>query len=435
MSVATSISSIGYVGNNSTVTPYAVPFPFFVDSDLVVVKTDALGVDTILALSTDYTVAGVGGPSGTVTTLAAIDATHKVTIYRDVAATQPLQYEEADDFAAASHESGLDRATYLAQQNARKLAAAFRLRESDGATNAFAKVLSALIGIGPDGLAKMFTGADIQALLNLPATVIDQPTKTFLNAAARASATPDFIGQVGCQIDTATVYLGTSMVTGGWTLYDFSVAPGSVGTTQIANLAVTVGKLAAVLDLSGKTVILPNLSVTPAMLSATLDLSGKTLTLPAVAVQAHTPAGSVVQTQYVETKTRSTLSGSNFVADDTSPTISWGHLILSKAMACSSVSNNVTIQGTLHIADASANNFGFAVFADSTLIAVGWSQDSNGDPMTFCFQHSPSSTAAITYTVRCAATGNLNVNGAKYSYGPYLGTNAVTNMIIQEIKG
>ena len=268
MSVATSTSKIAYVGNNSTVTPYAVPFPFFDSSDLVVIKTDALGVDTILALTTDYTVTGAGGTSGTVTSVAAIPATNTVTIYRDLPATQPLQYEEADDFPAASHERGLDRATYLVQQALRKLDASFKLRESDGSTNSFAKVLSALVGIGADGLAKMFTGPEIQVLLNLPATVVDQPTKTFLNAAARASAVPDFLGQVGIQLDTSVLYSSSGVTAGAWV------------AVPLLDGTVTAAKLAAILDLSAKTITLPNLAVTAAMLAATLDLSGKTLTLP-----------------------------------------------------------------------------------------------------------------------------------------------------------
>ena len=55
---------------------------------------------------------------------------------------------------------------------------------------------------------------------------------------------------------------------------------GSIATDDIANNAVTAGKLATTLDLSGKTVTLANGSVTAGQLATTLDLTGKTVTLP-----------------------------------------------------------------------------------------------------------------------------------------------------------
>jgi len=58
----------------------------------------------------------------------------------------------------------------------------------------------------------------------------------------------------------------------------------SIATDEIADGAVTAGKLASTLDISSKTVTLPATSVTAGMLAATLDLSSKTLTLPNTSV-------------------------------------------------------------------------------------------------------------------------------------------------------
>lgn len=62
------------------------------------------------------------------------------------------------------------------------------------------------------------------------------------------------------------------------------MADDSVVTAAILDLNVTASKLASVLDLSSKTVILPNASVTAAMLVSPLDLSTHTVILPSVAV-------------------------------------------------------------------------------------------------------------------------------------------------------
>lgn len=43
--------------------------------------------------------------------------------------------------------------------------------------------------------------------------------QTFTDNAARASATPQYLGQLGVQINTSDIYIGTSLVAGGWTIY------------------------------------------------------------------------------------------------------------------------------------------------------------------------------------------------------------------------
>lgn len=43
--------------------------------------------------------------------------------------------------------------------------------------------------------------------------------QTFTDNAARASQTPLYLGQLGVQINTGDIYIGTSLVAGGWTIY------------------------------------------------------------------------------------------------------------------------------------------------------------------------------------------------------------------------
>lgn len=43
--------------------------------------------------------------------------------------------------------------------------------------------------------------------------------QTFTDNAARASATPQYLGQLGVQINTSDLYIGTSLAAGGWTIF------------------------------------------------------------------------------------------------------------------------------------------------------------------------------------------------------------------------
>lgn len=43
--------------------------------------------------------------------------------------------------------------------------------------------------------------------------------QTFADSAARMSATPDFLGQLGVQINSQEIYIGTSLAVNGWTIY------------------------------------------------------------------------------------------------------------------------------------------------------------------------------------------------------------------------
>lgn len=442
MSVATSISTISYTGNNSTVTAYSVPFPFLANSDLVVVKKlTATGAETTLTLTTDYTVSGAGNAEGgAIVTVAAIPNTYTVTIFRNIEAVQPLSYIEADNFPAASHEQALDRLTFLSQQNGRKLDAAFKLSETDGSLARFAKVLSALVGIDADGTPKMFTGAMIQTLLNLPATVIDQPTKTFANAAQRTAATPDFLGQVGVQLDTATIYTGTSIAAGGWTAYDFTLASESVGTTQLAALAVTAAKIAAdavttakILDANVTAAKLASDSVTTTKI---LDANVTTAKIADGAVtQAKIASGAVVQTVQASYTSQQAVT-SVIPDDDTIPTVSEGAQLISQSFTPQSATNKVLVKFHAPVVSCNSKHALFTVFRGSTCLGIATcsTYSVTAANASLCILDSPASTSAQTYSVRCGpgSSGTIGINGTTGSrlYG---GVAAVT-LTLQEIK-
>jgi hypothetical protein len=125
MTVQSATSRADYDGNGVTVD-FAVPFRFLDKTHLQVIRSViATGVETVLTLDsggTDgYTVTGAGSASGgevTVVTppVGAGDTQERITILRDVPATQLLDFIANDAFPAESHERVLDQLTMLHQQ-------------------------------------------------------------------------------------------------------------------------------------------------------------------------------------------------------------------------------------------------------------------------------------------------------------------------------
>lgn len=443
MSVSTATSTVSYTGNNSTVTAYVVPFTFFDSSDLVVVKRlTATGVETTLTETTDYVVTGGDGAAGSLVTVAAIPNTYTVVIYREIPVTQPLSYIEADDFPAASHEEALDRLTYIAQQNARRLALAFRVTEASGELDPIEIIVNGLVGTDANGNAVMLTGSQVQTLLNLPATVIDQPTKTFADASARGSATPDFLGQVGVQLDTSTIYTGTSIAAGGWTVYNFTVAADSVDTANIKNSAVTAAKIAT--D-AVETAKIKDLNVTAAKLAAdaveTAKIKDANVTTAKLAdgavTSAKVAAGAVVQVlQDVETDVVGVTA--TIPLDNSVPQVSEGYEILSQAITPASATDKVLVSTKVHFGSNSSINVVVAVFRGSTCIAADSVGSNNHGSIYIELLDSPASASEQTYSVRVGNTDGASLFGVNAqpsaATARVFGGVSQTTLILKEIK-
>lgn len=105
-----------YNGNDVTVD-FATSFYFLDETDLSVLVIDSDGTINTQELTTDYTVAGAGEPSGgTVTMIVAPATGQTVRILRIMDLTQDTDYIEGTAFPATTHESALDKLTLLVQQ-------------------------------------------------------------------------------------------------------------------------------------------------------------------------------------------------------------------------------------------------------------------------------------------------------------------------------
>ena len=125
MTVSSLVNKVIFTGDGATLV-FAYTFVIFEDANLEVKIVDTVtGVETLLVLTTDYTVSGAGNPpSGVqeVTLLltgqlsSAPSATDEIVIARIMPLTQLIDYVENDPFPAETHEEGLDRGIMIDQQ-------------------------------------------------------------------------------------------------------------------------------------------------------------------------------------------------------------------------------------------------------------------------------------------------------------------------------
>ncbi len=117
MTVSTSSNRADHTGNGSAST-FSFTFRIFANTDLLVTKADADGVETVLTLTTDYTVSGAGSYNGGSITLVAgaLPNGHTLTILRELDITQETDLRNQGSFFAETHEDVFDRHTMVMQQ-------------------------------------------------------------------------------------------------------------------------------------------------------------------------------------------------------------------------------------------------------------------------------------------------------------------------------
>ncbi|MBM2886673.1 hypothetical protein JFK97_19975 [Chromobacterium phragmitis] len=128
-----------YLGND-VATAFTFAFKVFSASDLQVVRTDAAGVESTLALTTDYTVAlnsnQDSNPGGTVTLVAgALVSGTKLTITSSIIPLQATDLTNQGGFYPKVITNALDKLTILIQQLLNGLGRSIKLPISDSAMN------------------------------------------------------------------------------------------------------------------------------------------------------------------------------------------------------------------------------------------------------------------------------------------------------------
>lgn len=149
MTVSTSYDPLTYTGNGVT-TAFAVTWSFDAAADLVVTeRVIATGAETVKTLTTDYTVSGGSGSTGTVTAVSAPAATVQWVISRSTTRSQAVDYAANDDFPAETHEGALDKLTRVDQEQDGDLAKTLKFPGTDSTT------ISAVIPSSVDRASKL----------------------------------------------------------------------------------------------------------------------------------------------------------------------------------------------------------------------------------------------------------------------------------------
>jgi len=116
MTINTMISRIAYRGDGIT-RNFAIPFVFFDADEIEVIERDTISAREIRkVLGADYAVAGGNGAIGTLTSNQPPAVGVTITVRRNTARTQLVDYTPNDPFPAETHERALDRLTVITQE-------------------------------------------------------------------------------------------------------------------------------------------------------------------------------------------------------------------------------------------------------------------------------------------------------------------------------
>lgn len=129
MTLPTTVSRNTFAGAGST-GPFLTTFPFKLATDLSVTKLDVLGIEHTLVLNVDYTVAGAGNSSGSVTLGAALALGESLTIRRVPPNVQNTSIRNQGQYFPSTLEDALDYVTSLVQALEDKLDRSFGVSES-----------------------------------------------------------------------------------------------------------------------------------------------------------------------------------------------------------------------------------------------------------------------------------------------------------------
>ena len=145
MSVITETRLVEYAGNGVT-TSFPVPFRFLENAHVVATLIDDTTlVETVLALGTNYTLAGVGTSTGTLTAIVAPGLGKTLRIERVVPITQTSLFSTQGPFSPAAYEKALDHQAMAVQQvreQTTQEAAAAALSAGSAASSAAASAAS-----------------------------------------------------------------------------------------------------------------------------------------------------------------------------------------------------------------------------------------------------------------------------------------------------
>jgi hypothetical protein len=446
MTVSSTANRVVYSGNAATTS---FPFAFKVQSpaDLVVIYTDATGTDFTLSPA-QYGAAGFGLDAGGTVTYpvsgAPIAVGTSLTIYRNVAVTQPAAISNQGAMWPSVIESALDRATYILQRVADSVSRALVISPTDSGTlnplpNATQRANSVL---GFDGTGQPYAAQLIAGLGSASAWLVANFFPTASAAAARGA-----LGAAGL-VDN-NVFTGNNTHDGVETfanainevqgvaiasasgVNDIGAATGNyvhiTGTNTITGLGAIQAGTRRKVVFDGALILTHNAT-------SLICLTGTNILTAAgdIAEFESEGSGNWRMTSYERAKgvplatgvatpiyvfTSTNPAGTTALpVDNTTPQITEGNLLFSQAFTALNAAHRIRIEVTGTLTVGSVDTAGIALFMDGGVNAISASpiRCPDGLPHAFVFRYEAVQPAgAHTYSVRVGANsgGAMIING------------------------
>jgi hypothetical protein len=242
MTIITTQSRITYAGDNVS-TLFPIPFEFFLNSDIEVVKTAVSGAQSILVLGIDYTLAGagvVGGGSATKTT--ALLTGETLTLFLNPPISQQSHYISNSPFPSATLENDIDRQTQISQRLQDQISRSVRAPDGDANPSMLlpGAAIRALKYAAFDGLGNAIVVPSLPAPTSVSPILVNQAPTGF------------FYGNNGANIQRFNdrVFIGDATVNDGigptptvpdwltaWQVSTVGIPFGRATSTQFASLA------------------------------------------------------------------------------------------------------------------------------------------------------------------------------------------------------
>ena len=376
-------------------TSYAIPFIFYDTDELRIIRTTAAGAETTLAETTDYSISGGSGSTGTCTTVTSY-SDGLITILHSQDFTQGTDYAETSNFSVETLEQDIDKLTLLAHNLKERIDRALRVIPSTDMTAFDGKVTPAagkLIGFNAagDGIITYDDAdqgdADLSDLFNGGYSKSIYPNDIFFAAGVKileGSGSPE--GAVEASV--GSIYLRTD---GGADTSVYYKESGSGNTGWV-----TRGTL--------------NAPAITSFANAAHDHSN--------AAGGGALSAGIMQAQH--TQSGAVATGSTTIPlDDTIPQNTEGDELYTLAITPTSATNKLVIEAVINAAaSAAASNVIIALFQDSTANALAVSS-SYGDAadiqnsITLRYEMVAGTTSETTFKIRIGCnSGNWTVNGA-----------------------
>ena len=225
----TSIRKAGPSQGNGTNAAFPFTFKVFLSSDVLVTYLNALGVELVLTLNTDYTVTlnadQNAAPGGTVNLLWIPASSTYITLTSQVSNTQNLLLTNSGGFYPQSINDALDRVVIQVQQLAEQVARAAK---------------APLSGIGSLTPSSLVFGVDVTGtpILSQLASISLSAVSTFMSGLLGLTSATAVKTALSVQSDLQTQANTAVLTTGTATAY--SAAPSPNITTPVANTRLRV---------------------------------------------------------------------------------------------------------------------------------------------------------------------------------------------------